>query len=46
MWKSTLLKALSRLLLIKGQIILDGESIHTQSTKELLKIAILPQSPE
>ena len=46
--KSTLLKALSRLLLIKkGQIILDGESIHTQSTKEIAKkIAILPQSPE
>ena len=31
----------------KGQIILDGESIHTQSTKEIAKkIAILPQSPE
>lgn len=46
--KSTLLKALSRLLAIKdGDIYLDGESIHTQSTKEIAKkIAILPQSPE
>lgn len=46
--KSTLLKALSRLLSIKGgEIVLDGESIHTQSTKEVAKkIAILPQSPE
>ena len=46
--KSTLLKALSRLLSVKdGTINLDGESIHTQSTKEIAKkIAILPQSPE
>ena len=44
--KSTLLKALSRLLSVKdGTINLDGESIHTQSTKEIAKkIAILPQS--
>src|SRR5699024_12292268 len=46
--KSTLLKALSRLLPIKdGEIKLDGENLHTQSTKEVAKkIAILPQSPE
>lgn len=46
--KSTLLKALSRLLAIKkGEIQLDGENIHTQSTKEIAKkIAILPQTPE
>lgn len=46
--KSTLLKALSRLLSIKnGEIQLDGENIHTQSTKEIAKkIAILPQTPE
>lgn len=46
--KSTLLKALSRLLTIKnGEIQLDGENIHTQSTKEIAKkIAILPQTPE
>ncbi|PNZ70257.1 ABC transporter ATP-binding protein [Staphylococcus croceilyticus] len=46
--KSTLLKALSRLLPIKnGEIQLDGENIHTQSTKEIAKkIAILPQTPE
>ena len=46
--KSTLLKALSRLLTISnGEIVLDGESIHKQATKELAKkIAILPQSPE
>lgn len=46
--KSTLLKALSRLLSVKaGQINLDGENIHAQSTKEIAKkIAILPQSPE
>ncbi|QQT10695.1 ABC transporter ATP-binding protein [Staphylococcus pasteuri] len=46
--KSTLLKALSRLLSVKdGSINLDGESIHSQSTKEIAKkIAILPQSPE
>ncbi len=46
--KSTLLKALSRLLPIKGgEIKLDGEDLHAQSTKEVAKkIAILPQSPE
>lgn len=36
--KSTLLKALSRLLPIKdGEIKLDGENLHTQSTKEVAK---------
>lgn len=36
--KSTLLKALSRLLTIKnGEIQLDGQNIHTQSTKEIAK---------
>lgn len=46
--KSTLLKALSRLLAPKkGEVILDGEDINRQSTKEVAKkIAILPQSPE
>ncbi|MDW4287105.1 ABC transporter ATP-binding protein [Staphylococcus saprophyticus] len=46
--KSTLLKALSRLLPVKnGEIKLDGENIHSHSTKEIAKkIAILPQSPE
>jgi iron complex transport system ATP-binding protein len=34
--KSTLLKALSRLLAVKeGEVFLDGENIHTQSTKEI-----------
>ena len=43
-----MLKALSRLLAVKeGEVFLDGENIHTQSTKEIAKkIAILPQSPE
>lgn len=36
--KSTLLKALSRLLPIKGgEIKLDNENIHSQSTKEIAK---------
>ena len=36
--KSTLLKALSRLLAVKeGEVFLDGENIHTQSTKEIAK---------
>ena len=39
---------MSRLLTIKnGEIQLDGQNIHTQSTKEIAKkIAILPQTPE
>lgn len=43
-----MLKALSRLLAVKeGEVFLDGENIHTQSTKrDCKKIAILPQSPE
>ncbi|MDN8952170.1 ABC transporter ATP-binding protein, partial [Staphylococcus aureus] len=46
--KSTLLNALSRLLAVKeGEVFLDGENIHTQSTNEIAKlIAIFPQSPE
>lgn len=46
--KSTLLKGLSRILSVKtGEIILDGKSIHQQSTKEVAKkIAVLPQSPD
>lgn len=46
--KSTILKTMSRILSpSKGQIILDGKSIHTMSTKELAKqLAILPQNPE
>ena len=36
--KSTLLKALSRLLAVKeGEVFLDDENIHTQSTKEIAK---------
>ena len=36
--KSTLLKALSRLLAVKeGEVFLDGQNIHTQSTKEIAK---------
>lgn len=46
--KSTILKTMCRIMSpIKGQVILDGKSIHTQSTKELAKrLAILPQNPE
>lgn len=46
--KSTILKALCRILHPdRGEVILDGKNIYTQSTKELAKrIAILPQSPE
>lgn len=46
--KSTILKTMSRILSpSKGQVILDGKSIHTMSTKELAKrLAILPQNPE
>lgn len=46
--KSTILKTMCRILSpCKGQVILDGKSIHTQSTKELArKLAILPQNPE
>ncbi|MGQ7279397.1 ABC transporter ATP-binding protein [Brevibacillus thermoruber] len=45
--KSTLLRSLARLLKPKqGAILLDGESIAKQSTKEVAKrLAILPQGP-
>ena len=45
--KSTLLKTLGRILQPnKGSIILEGEDIHTMSTKKIAKkMAILPQSP-
>ncbi|MRX73461.1 ATP-binding cassette domain-containing protein [Bacillus lacus] len=46
--KSTLLKAMTRIIPQQsGSIVLDGESISKQSTKELAKkMAILPQNPE
>lgn len=46
--KSTILKTMCRIMApSKGQVILDGKSIHSQSTKELAKqLAILPQNPE
>lgn len=46
--KSTILKAMCRIMSpSKGQVVLDGKSIHTQPTKELAKrLAILPQNPE
>ncbi len=45
--KSTLLRALSRLQpLSRGQVILDGKSIHQQNTKKVArKLTILPQMP-
>lgn len=45
--KSTLLRALSRLLApTKGQVLLDGKSVHRQPTKELARtLGLLPQSP-
>ncbi|MDV2686196.1 ABC transporter ATP-binding protein [Alkalihalophilus lindianensis] len=46
--KSTLLRSLARLLKPQaGSIILEGKSIHKQSTKDIAKqLAILPQGPE
>ena len=46
--KSTILKTMCRIMApASGQVILDGKSIHSQSTKELArKLAILPQNPE
>lgn len=46
--KSTLLKAITRIIPHQtGNILLDGQNIHKQSTKELAKkMAILPQNPE
>lgn len=45
--KSTLLRALARLLKPKaGHVLLDGESIHKLSTREVAtKLGILPQAP-
>lgn len=45
--KSTLLKALSRLLRpMSGHVLLDGEAIHSMTTKRLArKVGLLPQSP-
>lgn len=46
--KSTLLKAMTRIISYQsGSIVLDGESITRQNTKELArKLAILPQKPD
>ena len=45
--KSTLLRALARLLApASGQVILDGKSLHSRSTKEVARVlGLLPQSP-
>ncbi|MDF2960800.1 MAG: putative transporter binding protein [Paenibacillus sp.] len=45
--KSTILKSMARLMKPKdGQVLLDGKSIHQQTTKEVAKqLAILPQNP-
>ncbi|QHT63323.1 ABC transporter ATP-binding protein [Paenibacillus lycopersici] len=45
--KSTILKTLARLMApSNGTVMLDGKSIHKQSTKEVAKqLAILPQNP-
>lgn len=45
--KSTILKTMARLMSpSKGTVMLDGKSIHKQSTKEVAKqLAILPQNP-
>ena len=45
--KSTLLRSLARLERVgNGQVILDGKSIHTQSSKSVARrMAILPQTP-
>lgn len=45
--KSTLLKAIGRILSPRaGAVILDGESIHRQPTKQVAKrLGLLPQSP-
>lgn len=45
--KSTILKTLSRILQPKkGSVLLNGKSIHKQSTREVAKqLAILPQNP-
>jgi iron complex transport system ATP-binding protein len=45
--KSTLLRGLARLLSPReGAVVLDGESIHSQKTKEVAKkVGLLPQGP-
>ncbi|WP_127534776.1 ABC transporter ATP-binding protein [Paenibacillus kobensis] len=45
--KSTILKTMARIMSpAAGQVMLDGKSIHKQSTKEVAKqLAILPQNP-
>ncbi|WP_128659052.1 ABC transporter ATP-binding protein [Paenibacillus sp. 598K] len=45
--KSTILKTLARIMApASGSVLLDGKSIHKQSTKEVAKqLAILPQNP-
>lgn len=45
--KSTILKTMARLMKPKsGSVLLDGKSIHKQSTREVAKqLAILPQNP-
>lgn len=45
--KSTILKTMARLMKPKsGGVLLDGQSIHSQSTKQVAKqLAILPQNP-
>ncbi|WP_246566037.1 ABC transporter ATP-binding protein [Tissierella simiarum] len=45
--KSTILKTMARIMSPKeGTVLLDGKSIHAQSTKEVAKqLAILPQNP-
>ena len=45
--KSTLLRSLARLMTPrKGAVLLDGESIHRQSTKEVAReLGLLPQKP-
>ncbi|MNZ86098.1 putative siderophore transport system ATP-binding protein YusV [compost metagenome] len=45
--KSTILKTMARILQPKGgSVLLDGKSIHKQSTREVAKqLAILPQNP-
>ncbi|WP_189012580.1 ABC transporter ATP-binding protein [Paenibacillus marchantiophytorum] len=45
--KSTILKSMARIMKPQqGTVLLDGKSIHSQSTKEVAKqLAILPQNP-
>ena len=45
--KSTILKTMARIMSPKaGSVLLDGKSIHKQSTREVAKqLAILPQNP-